>query len=213
MMGKAYSDDENLKPVHQVTLSNYRIAETEVTQLLWEAVMGNNPSRFKGQPYRPVEQVSWNDCQEFIAKLNELTGRKFRLPTEAEWEYAARGGEAQSGYIYSGSNNINDVAWFYDNSYAVGVDHYNYGTHSVLCKSGNALGLYDMSGNVWEWCQDWYGNYSSDAQTNPTGPATGFYRVSRGGSWCNSAKYCEVTARNYGAPSYKEYYLGLRLAL
>jgi formylglycine-generating enzyme required for sulfatase activity len=213
MMGKAYSDDDNLKPVHQVTLSNYRIAETEVTQLLWEAVMGNNPSRFKGQPYNPVEQVSWNDCQEFIAKLNELTGRKFRLPTEAEWEYAARGGEAQSGYIYSGSNNINDVAWFYDNSYAVGVDHYNYGTHSVLCKSGNALGLYDMSGNVWEWCQDWYGNYSSDAQTNPTGPATGFYRVSRGGSWCNSAKYCEVTARNYGAPSYKEYYLGLRLAL
>ena len=175
--------------------------------------MGNNPSKFKGKPNNPVEQVSWNDCQEFIAKLNELTGRKFRLPTEAEWEYAARGGDAHSDYIYAGSNNLYNVAWFYDNSFALGPEDYNYGTHNVCTKSRNALDLYDMSGNVWEWCQDWYGNYSSEEQTDPTGPATGFYRVSRGGSWCNSAKYCRVFARNYGAPSFKEHYLGLRLAL
>ena len=213
MMGKSYSDDDQVKPAHQVALSTYRMGQTEVTQQLWEAVMGSNPSRFKGNPYRPVEQVSWNDCQEFIAKLNELTGRRFRLPTEAEWEYAARGGEAQDGYNYAGSNSINNVAWYYENSYVVGPEHYDYGTHPVAHKSVNALGLYDMSGNVWEWCQDWYGSYGSDEQTNPTGPATGYYRVSRGGSWCNSAKYCEVTARNYAFPSYKEYYLGLRLAL
>ena len=215
MMGDPNNNntDENLKPAHQVTLSSYRIGQTEVTQQLWEAVMGNNPSKFKGKPNNPVEQVSWNDCQEFIAKLNELTGRKFRLPTEAEWEYAARGGDAHSDYIYAGSNNLYNVAWFYDNSFALGPEDYNYGTHYVCTKSRNALDLYDMSGNVWEWCQDWYGNYSSEEQTDPTGPATGFYRVSRGGSWCNSAKYCRVFARNYGAPSFKEHYLGLRLAL
>ena len=213
MMGKSYTDDDYVKPAHPVTLSTYRIGQTEVTQQLWEAVMGSNPSRFKGDPYRPVEQVSWNDCQEFITKLNELTGRKFRLPTEAEWEYAARDGEALESFDYAGSNSINNVAWFYSNSYAVGPEHYNYGTHSVAHKSANALQLYDMSGNVWEWCQDWFGGYSIDEQTNPTGPATGYYRVSRGGSWCNSAKFCEVTARNYASPSYKEYYMGLRLAL
>ena len=210
---------ENEEPVHKVKLSNYSIGQTEVTQALWTAVMGNNPSYFTGDQNRPVENVSWNDCQVFITKLNELTGRNFRLPTEAEWEYAARGVYYYSYYYdeynfeYSGSNFIERVAWYYDNSYAVGIGDPNYGTHPVGTKSCNLMELYDMSGNVWEWCQDWYGAYSSESQTNPTGPATGSYRVMRGGSWCNSAKYNRVACRNYSYPSYAEYHVGLRLAL
>ena len=163
---------DNEKPVHSVTLSGYYIGKTEVTQALWEAVMGNNPSRFKGDNL-PVDWVSWNDCQEFIRKLNALTGQHFRLPTEAEWEFACRGGNNSRGYKYSGSNNLGSVAWYDDNS---GVK-----THPVATKSPNELGIYDMSGNVWEWCADWYGDYSSGAQTNPKGPYGGSYRVYRGG--------------------------------
>jgi len=203
----------NENPVHEVTLSNYRIGETEVTQALWQAVMGSNPSYFVGDLNRPVESVSWKDCQIFIAKLNELTGRTFRLPTEAEWEYAARGCNDRDEYTYSGSYNINNVAWYYDNSYAVGMGDPDYGTHPVGVKYPNQIRAYDMSGNVWEWCQDWYGAYSSEPQSNPTGPATGTYRVLRGGSWCNSAKYSRVSARNYNDPDYAEYHIGLRLAL
>jgi len=199
------------KPAHQVTLSSYCIGQTEVTQALWLAVMGSNPSRFTGNLQRPVETVSWNDCQTFISKLNQMIGKNFRLPTEAEWEYAARGGNRTRGYKYAGSNNIDDVAWNYANSMA--LDPYYYGTYTVATKAPNELGLYDMSGNVREWCQDWYGSYSSSAQTNPTGPASGSYRVYRGGSWGNSARYCRVSFRLNSAPSDSYDYLGLRLAL
>lgn len=192
------------KPVHSVTLSSYYIGVTEVTQALWEAVMGKNPSYFKGADL-PVEQVSWEDCQTFIRKLNALTGQTFRLPTEAEWEYAARGGGKSKGYQYSGSNNLGEVAWYDDNSGSK--------THAVGTKRANELGLYDMSGNVWEWCQDWYGSYSSSAQTNPQGASSGSYRVNRGGSWSSYARGCRVANRNSLSPGFRCYYLGLRLAL
>ena len=196
------------KPAHQVTLSSYSIGQTEVTQALWQAVMGSNPSSFTGDLQRPVERVSWNDCQTFINKLNELTGKQFRLPTEAEWEYAARGGNRSQGYKYAGSNTIGDVAWYTDNSSRT--------THPVATKAPNELGLYDMSGNVWEWCQDWYGSYSSDVQTNPTGPSSGFSRVYRGGGWSGSATYCRVSCRLSISPtdaSASNDGLGFRLAL
>ena len=192
------------KPVHQVTLSTYSIGETEVTQALWRAVMGNNPSNRKGDNL-PVEEVSWDDCQTFIQKLNQLTGRRFRLPTEAEWEYAARGGSKSRGYKYSGSNNIGDVAWYDVNS--------SRKTHPVKTKLANELGLYDMSGNVWEWCQDRYGSYSSGSQTNPTGPSSGSFRVYRGGGWFSNARFCRVSVRDYYSPGVTTFNLGLRLAL
>ena len=192
------------KPVHSVTLSDYYIGQTEVTQELWEAVMGSNPSYFTGDNRRPVEMVSWNDCQEFIKKLNRLTGKNFRLPTEAEWEYAARGGNKSRGYKYSGSDNPDLVAWYDDNS--------GDKTHPVAQKQSNELGLYDMSGNVWEWCQDWYGDYSSNSQTNPTGASKGSYRVLRGGSWYYNARYVRVSNRNRSTPDYRLSRHGLRLA-
>ncbi|MDY4891115.1 MAG: SUMF1/EgtB/PvdO family nonheme iron enzyme, partial [Prevotella sp.] len=196
--------DSDEKPVHQVTLSSYYIGQTEVTQALWEAVMGKNPSWVKGDN-KPVEQVSWNDCQDFVRKLSNLTCKRFRLPTEAEWEYACRGGKKSRGYKYSGSNTIRDVAWYIGNS--------SDGTHPVATKSPNELGIYDMSGNVWEWCQDWKGSYSSAAQTNPTGASSGSGRVNRGGSWFSSAKYCRSSYRSNHTPGGRDYYLGLRLAL
>ncbi len=192
----------NEYPVHSVTLSDYYIGETEVTQELWEAVMGSNPSDFSGDQ-KPVEYVSWNDCQEFITKLNELTGKNFRLPTEAEWEYAARGGNESQGYKYSGSNTIGNVAWYDGNS----------GTHNVKTKSPNELGIYDMSGNVNEWCEDWYGDYSSGSQTNPAGPSTGFDRVLRGGDWHHYADSCRVSFRGKIKPDNGLNYDGFRLAL
>lgn len=195
---------ETEKPVHQVTLSDYYIGETEVTQELWSAVMGSNPSKFTGNMQRPVEMVSWNNCQTFISKLNELTGETFRLPTEAQWEYAARGGNKSKGYIYSGSNTIDYVAWYTSNSSST--------THPVKTKAPNELGIYDMSGNVWEWCSDWYGSYFSAAQTDPTGPTTGSNRVLRGGGWCNSATYCRVAVRDSSTPTVTYPDLGLRLA-
>ena len=196
-------DDE--KPAHSVTLSDYCIGQTEVTQELWEAVMGSNPFYFKGDNRRPVEKVSWDDCQEFIEKLNRLTGKNFRLPTEAEWEYAARGGNKSRGYKYSGSNNPDAVAWYDDNSGSK--------THPVAQKQSNELGLYDMSGNVWEWCQDWSGDYSSNSQTNPRGASTGGDRVMRGGSWYNGVRRMRVSDRNSNTPDYSDFNLGLRLAL
>ena len=193
------------KPTHQVTLTNnYYIGQTEVTQALWKAVMGSKPSYYKGDN-RPVEQVSWNDCHEFITKLNSLTGQKFRLPTEAEWEYAARGGKKSKGYQYSGSNNLDEVAWYGGNS--------SFQTHDVATKQPNELGVYDMSGNVWEWCQDWYGSYSRTSQTNPTGATSGSRRVNRGGSWFYGARLCRSSNRFNYSPSYTSYYLGLRLVL
>ncbi len=195
--------DNNEKPEHEVTVSPYSIGETEVTQELWEAVMENNPSNFKGSK-RPVESVSWNDCQNFIRKLNAATGKSFRLPTEAEWEYAARGGNRSRGYKYSGSNTLGDVAWYTDNSST---------THDVATKKSNELGLYDMSGNVYEWCSDWYGSYSSSSQTNPKGAGGGSFRVCRGGCWCGSAWICRSSYRFILIPGYRCNYLGLRLSL
>ena len=198
--------DSDESPVHSITLSDYYIGETEVTQEFWQAVMGSNPSYFSGNPQRPVEYVSWNDCREFIVKLNDLTGKNFRLPTEAEWEYAARGGKESQGYKYSGSNTIGNVAWYYNNS--------NSTTHDVKTKSPNELGIYDMSGNVWEWCEDWYGDYSSGSQKNPTGPSSGSSRVLRGGSWGNGgARGCRVSGRSNGYPNDKCDVSGFRLAL
>ena len=195
----AWNDE---KPTHSVMLSSYYIGQTEVTQALWTAVMGSNPSEFRGDR-RPVERVSWNDCQTFISRLNAKTGKNFRMPTEAEWEYAARGGHS-GGSKYAGSDNINNVAWYYDNS---GRE-----THNVATKSPNGLGIYDMSGNVWEWCQDWYGNYSSSSQTNPKGPSSGVGRVNRGGGWGHNARLCRVSNRDNDAPS-RLNCLGLRLVL
>ncbi|MBQ7683766.1 MAG: formylglycine-generating enzyme family protein [Bacteroidaceae bacterium] len=192
------------KPAHEVTLSGFHICRHEVTQAEWEAVMGSNPSEFKGAN-RPVERVSWDDCQTFIRKLNAMTGKQYRLPTEAEWEYAARGGQKSQGYKYSGSNTLGSVAWYDDNS---GSE-----THPVMTKQANELGLYDMTGNVWEWCSDWYGNYSSAPQTNPKGSSSGSYRVSRGGSGGLIARYCRVPLRGRGSPDCRYNCLGLRLAL
>ena len=198
---EAESDD---KPAHSVTVSGFYICKYEVTQALWKAVMGSNPSNWKGDNL-PVECVSWDDCQTFIRKLNVLTGKNFRLPTEAEWEFAARGGNKSRGYKYAGSNNIGDVAWFYGNS--------GKKTHVVGTKSPNELGIYDMSGNVWEWCQDWYGSYSSASQTNPTGASSGSYRVLRGGSWSFYAGCCRSSYRSHSAPDGRYNYRGLRLVL
>lgn len=194
------------RPIHQVTLTNdYYIGKYEVTQSLWCALMDNNPSYFKGDNL-PVEQVSWDDCQKFINKLNDITGRKFRLPTEAEWEYAARGGKKSRGYQYSGSNKISDVAWYSSNS--------EHKTQPVGLKLANELGLYDMSGNVDEWCFDRFGFYSALSQTNPLGADDGICRVYRGGSWEQTAGFCRSSDRsNYGTSKNRIYNLGFRLAL
>ena len=200
--GDSTLDDE--KPVHRVAVSSFRIGQTEVTQALWKAVMGSNPSSFEGDNL-PVDNVSWSDCQEFIGKLNSLTGKDFRLPTEAEWEYAARGGNKSQGYKFSGSNDSDKVAWYDGNS--------DNTTHEVGTKSPNELGLYDMSGNVWEWCNDWYDDYNPDDQTNPTGPGSGSNRVYRGGAWNCYAKGCRVSGRCYFTSDYRVLTLGLRLAL
>ena len=196
-------DDE--KPAHQVTLTNdYYIGKYEVTQALWKAVMGNNPSYSKGNNL-PVERVSWDNCQKFISKLNRITGKTFRLPTEAEWEYAARGGNKSRGYQCSGSSNLSDVAWYEDNS--------GNKTHNVGSKQANELGIYDMSGNVHEWCQDWYDKYSNSSKVNPTGANSGSYRVSRGGGWAGYAWDCRSSYRNYCSPGSRYNHLGLRLVL
>ena len=192
-----------VEPVHSVTLSDYYIGETEVTQELWEVVMGTNPSSVTRSSRNPVEYVSWHDCQAFIQKLNQLTGLRFRLPTEAEWEYAARGGDKSKGYKYSGSNRIDDVAWYKVNSGS--------STHEVATCYPNELGLYDMSGNVREWCSDWFGSYSSMAQTDPSGAGSGSDRVYRGGGWSSSARECRVAYRYMAPPNARYGSLGLRL--
>ena len=196
---------DNEKPTHRVTLSDYYIGEIEVTEGLWKAVMGENPSKqARGNSY-PVEYVTWDDCQMFVKKLSEMTGEKFRLPTEAEWEFAARGGTKSKGYKYAGGNNASDVAWTSWNS-----DNWKHATNK---KTPNELGLYDMSGNVWEWCQDVKGDYSSGAVTNPQGPATVVdrsYHVTRGGAWDYSDADCRVSRRIYAASFYND--TGMRLA-
>ena len=197
----AFSDE---LPTHKVTLSPFLIGKYEVSQTLWLAVMGENPSVNTGINL-PVDNVTWNECQTFITKLNELTGKDFRLLTEAEWEYAARGGNKSKGYKYSGSNNLGDVAWYIDNS--------NNTSHAMGTKAPNELGIYDMTGNVMEWVSDWKGSYSSGAQTNPTGPDSGTYRVNRGGSYGNVERLSRITNRNSMDPNMTSKYLGLRLCL
>jgi len=199
--GSANKDE---KPAHRVEVSSFYIGETEVTQALWKAVLGNNPSAFHGDSL-PVESVSWRNCKEFIDRLNELTGYNFRLPTEAEWEYAARGGKIYEDYTYAGNDSIDCVAWFSDLSRSK--------THKVKTKAPNKLGLYDMSGNVWEWCSDYYCSYGKGSQTNPRGPLFRRFRVIRGGSWVNRSNFCRVSYRGRSVSNNRQGYIGLRLVL
>ncbi len=211
----AYEDE---LPTHRVTLSRFSIGQTEVTQELWQAVMNFNPSRFTSNGQHPVEQVSWDDCQTFLTRLNSLTGKQFRLPTEAEWEFAARGGNKAKRRLYAGSNTLGEVAWYDVNSYLIDENSPNYGTHAVATKAPNELGLYDMSGNVWEWCHDWFDDYTSTSQTDPTGPTDPPspaypYRVHRGGAWDFDAVDCRVSVRGCSNQSSSSHDIGLRLAL
>lgn len=193
----SYSGSNNEQPVHTETVQTFYIGKTEVTQRLWSAVMGSNPSNFRGDNL-PVENVTWYDCQEFAERLSRLTGCVFRLPTEAEWEYAARGGNKSRGFEYSGSGDLGRVAWYDANSSNM--------THPVGQKFDNELGIYDMSGNVWEWCADLYSNdYSS--------PRNSSYRVIRGGGWSSTATICRVAIRSCNSPGFRFRILGLRLAL
>ncbi len=194
-------DRRNDEMQHKVKVDGFYIGKYEVTQKQWESVMGNNPSNFKGDNL-PVEKVSWDDCQEFIRKINSASGKKFRLPTEAEWEYAARGGQ---NYVYSGSNNLDNVAWYSDNSGSK--------THPVGQKSANGFGIYDMSGNVWELCQDWYDEkyYKSSPENNPRGPESSASRISRGGSWIINGWRCRSANRDSDGPSDRYNFLGFRL--
>lgn len=195
-------DDE--KTVHKVTLSTYYMGKTAVPQWLWKAVTGSNPSHWQGDNL-PVEQVSWDDCWDFINKLNNITGQHFAFPTEAQWEFAARGGNKSNGYKYSGNNDIDKVAWYGDNSGGQ--------THEVGIKLANELGLYDMSGNLWEWCGDWKGSYRTKSVIDPIGPISGSIRVIRGGCWKNYAGRCRVAYRSGSSPGIRNTELGLRLAL
>ena len=193
------------KPLHEVTLSSFKIGETEVTQELWTAVMGYNPSINKSDPKNPVEYVSWDDCKAFIDKLNELTNLNFRLPTEAEWEYAAIGGKYTHYYKFSGSERAADVAWYITNS--------NGSTHIGKQLNSNELGIYDMSGNVYEWVNDWYARYTADPQVNPQGPETGSFKVYRGGAWNVGAGDSRCHFRYMRETTYKTPAHGFRLAL
>ena len=190
-------------PAHQVKLTSFYICKYEVTQALWEAIMGNNPSNTQGRS-NPVEMVSWNDCSKFIERLNELTGMEFRLPTEAEWEYAARGGNKSRHFKYAGSDELVKVAWFEDNAEEA--------THPVGTKRPNELGLYDMSGNVWEWCSDWQNFYTDEIQINPVGDFESQGRVMRGGCWRLSDSLCRVSFRGVSAPGQRKSECGFRLA-
>ncbi|MCL1947654.1 MAG: formylglycine-generating enzyme family protein [Chitinivibrionia bacterium] len=191
------------RPAHSVTISDFFIGKYETTQKLWTLVMSDNPSKFKGDDF-PVESVSWNDISVFISVLNEVTEKNYRLPTEAEWEFAARGANKSQKYKYSGGNNLDNTGWFYNNSGGR--------TRQVGQKKPNELGIYDMSGNVWEWCNDRYGQYSGDAATNPTGADIGDTRVLRGGGWYHVAEFCRVASRSSNTPSFSLSYAGFRLA-
>ena len=197
--------DTDEMPVHQVRVNSFSLCKHEVTQEEWQYVMGSNPSKSVGSR-KPVEMVSWDECQEFIRKLNSLTGKNYRLPTEAEWEYAARGGSKSNGYRFSGSNSIGSVAWYDGNS--------GEQTHDVMTKSPNELGLYDMSGNVREWCSDRYDSqyYESSPMSNPQGSSSGTRKVNRGGAWISVADGCRLSDRYNNTADYRFGGLGLRLA-
>lgn len=231
MMGS--DENKSEQPIHEVTLIDFHIGKYPVTQELWQAVMGNNPSYFqKGSKLKksgifnqavvlnrntskhPVETVSWGDAQDFIENLKIETGKNYRLPTEAEWEYASKGGKRSKSFKYAGSNNNDNVAWYDENSYDLGVKHPNYGTNSVGQKQANELGVYDMSGNVWEWCRDkWHDNYQGAPVNESAREDKGAYRVIRGGSWFNFAQYCRSAYRYYWNPYNSDFHLGFRLVL
>ena len=202
LMGDPYKNGNKEYTIHKVALSPYYIGETEVTQELWQAVMGNNPA-YNKNPKCPVETVSWENCQVFIHKLNSITGLSFRLPTEAEWEFAARGGTRSKGYKFAGSNDLEEAAWCANNCRC---------TYEVGRKIANELGLYDMTGNVYEWCSDWYDTYTDGPQRNPMGPGNGKYHVLRGGSYQKAHKDCYVWSRHYSGTGMTSFY-GLRLVL
>ena len=202
-MGDTFGDGSaDEKPVHEACVSTFRIGKYEMTQGQWQKIMGNNPSLFSRCGSNcPVEQVSWNDVQQFIGKLNSQSGKSYRLPTEAEWEYAARSGGKREKY--SGGDTVDAVAWYDGNSGSQ--------THPVGQKQPNGLGLYDMSGNVWEWVSDWYGTYVSDRQQNPQGASTGSIRVFRGGGWNDAPSYVRASYRFNFVPGFRFFNLGFRL--
>ncbi len=214
-MGKGFNDP---KPPHEVRIQDFFIGKYEVTQAQWRAVMGSDSPMLhnKNCDECPVEGVSWEDTQDFIDKLNALTNKRYRLPTEAEWEYAARGGNQSQGYLYSGNNNLFRVAWYGHNYEQNDMYGTKKTTHPVGQKKPNELGLYDMSGNVWEWVEDcWHNDYIGapvDGSAWIDG-AVEIARVYRGGGWAHSAEACISTTRNLGFVTYKSDYLGFRLAL
>ncbi|MDE5610153.1 MAG: formylglycine-generating enzyme family protein [Bacteroidales bacterium] len=199
------------KFTRETKLDSYHIGKYEVTQAQWKAVMGMNSSYFKDDNL-PVENVSWNDVQEFCKKLSKKAGRKYMLPTEAQWEYAARGGNKSQHYKYAGSNDIDEVAWYYENSYDH-LEYPEYGTHLVGMKKANELGLYDMSGNVQEWCLDWYSavGYDKKDDYNPQGSVEGSNRVMRGGNWKGEASGCCVSSISCCSPDARLSILGFRV--
>ncbi len=190
---------------HKVSLNSFYMQATTVTQEFWEQIMGNNPSHDKTNRDNPLTNISWYDCQEFIKKLNALAAKKYRLPTEAEWEYAARGGKLSKGFEYAGADDLDEVAWYIGNS--------EFKIHPVAKKKPNELGLYDMSGNVYEWCHDWHKNYSNKNQNNPKGPSNGDTKVLRGGCWYYNSMFCQIARRSYLSPDDKGFDIGLRLVL
>lgn len=198
-MGSSVKDEF---PAHEVVLETFFISETEVTQKLWISLMGNNPSEFVGLN-RPVEQVSWHECQKFVEQLKQETNKPYRLPTEAEWEYAARGGNRSHHYKFSGNNNLDIVGWYSHNS--------NKCTHEVKSKEQNELGIYDMNGNVWEWCQDWYGLYSGGKQYSPQGPVAGEHKIIRGGGWNNVSEFFRTSYRGRNTPTRRGNNIGFRI--
>ena len=202
-------------PVHKVYLDGFFMSKYLITQGQWNMITGENKSSFQGDPQRPVERISWKECQQFIKKLNKKTGRQYRLPTEAEWEYAARGGQRSKGYTYAGSDQLIEVAWSVDECGKKGNNDQNYGTRRVGQKLPNELGLYDMSGNLRCWCSDWFDPkyYHRSPSHNPTGPKSGKRKVLRGGSWLTPSVFCEVSFRNGNRPETGSYQDGFRLVL
>ena len=208
---------ESEKPAHSITLSGFYISKYQVTQAQWRAMMGSYPPELRntGCDQCPVERISWDDIQEFLQKLNAKTGENYRLPTEAEWEYAARGGQPgkANNYLYSGSNDPDEVAWYDSNAEDGNTNGSLKTTRPVGTKKPNELGLYDMSGNVWEWCSDWYGEdyYKNSPRNNPRGPGVGTGRVLRGGGWGNSSRLCRAASRYGYGPTYRLHNIGFRL--
>ncbi|MEZ4825768.1 MAG: formylglycine-generating enzyme family protein [Bacteroidia bacterium] len=210
MGGNDVDAHDSEKPVHKVRLTSFYMGKYPVTQALWHTVMETNPSDFKEENH-PVEQVSWNDTQTFLQNLNKKARKIYRLPTEAEWEFAARGGIYSQGYLYAGSDKLKDVGWYRENS--------ENKTHPVGQKLSNELSLFDMSGNVWEWCSDWYSREyyqkcaERDVVENPIGSYSGVYRVRRGGCCLSHPQICRIGFRNYTSPGIHDDSLGFRLAL